>query len=260
MKTKLLTTVCSVLFLLLSNNISAQFSPNNLSTNILDTGMSLSFMNNDLNEIPEVLDPFNFIEAGNPEMLNELGTLETHDPEVAASFARAMFGITGGLGFISDQTLWCLGAAYYMQLAMYTNSALYASLGAKYSGSSSDFFTSSLIGFQLQMLMFHSITQYNQVQFLYGALLAYELGSDKLKSGGGKTDITRLTAGLVVGLYVILSTQIAIMVQTNIFAYQSQTLKPESGGEFKDNTTWFLINKSNLLTLSLIWNLRNANR
>ena len=266
MKTKTLNLVSAILLLVMSSNTYAQ----NLFTNDFSTSSETSFdatylaskkviSNFGIDEIPEVLDPFNFIEAGNPETLEALGTLDVHDPETSAIFPINKLALGAGFGFNSDQTLWCFHAAYLMRLALYQKAALYGSLGVVYNGSSTDFFTASLIDFQLKMLMFHSITRYNQVRFLYGALLSYALGVDKFKSGG-KTDITRLTAGLVVGLYIILTTQLAIMVQTNIFAYQNQTLKPDSGGEFKDNSTWGLSNKNNLLALSLVWSLGNSNR
>ncbi len=260
MKTKLLNLACSIFLLVLASNAYAQLLDPDYASNYVQTALEADYThqqtlsyNNDLGEIPEALDPFNFIEANNPEMIEDMGTLETHDPATTIAFAQTMLAFGAGFGFNSDQTLWCLHAAYFMQLAMFSNSALYGSLGLLYSGISTDFYTASFIDFQLKLLMFTPLAQNNLVHFMYGVMFAYGLGADKFKSGGGITDITRLTAALVLGLNIYLTTKWMLMIQTNVLTHQSQTNKPESGGEFKDDFTWGAFNKNNLILISLIY-------
>jgi opacity protein-like surface antigen len=182
--------------------------------------------------------------------------VENQDPALA--FARTMLGVGAGFGFGEDQTLWCLHAAYYLRLKMFTNSALYGSFGAAYSGLNNDNFSQSIVDMQLKLLMFSTISRLNEIRLIYGILGAYGFGSDKFD--GFTTDITRFTLAAVLGLQLMLAANWSIALITNMFTYQSQTLKPESGGEFKDNFTNVLINKNNLLTLSLIFHLGNKNR
>ncbi|XCF06437.1 hypothetical protein ABI125_00940 [Tamlana crocina] len=260
MKTKLLPLVCSTFLLVLTSNIYAQLLDPDYASHYVQTTLETDYAqqlslshNNDLGEIPEALDPFNFIEANNPKTIEEMSSLETHDPATAMAFVQNMLAFGAGFGFNSDQTLWCLHASYFMQLAMFSKSALYGSLGFVYSGISTDFYTASFIDFQLKLLMFTALAQNNLVHFMYGAMLGYGLGADKFKSGGGTTDITRLTAALVLGLNIYLTTRWMLMIQTNALAYQSQTNKPESGGEFKDDFTWGAFNKNNAIIISLIY-------
>ena len=254
MKTKLFYFACPFLIFLISSSL---FSQNYDSQNLFTTSMTLPEANTAF--YPSVVEKL-YADLGlndTSDILIPTDYLTPHDPDHAAVFARTMLALGAGFGFGDDETLWCLHAAYYMQLALYTNAALYGSLGAAYNGSSTDNFNSSLIDFQFKLLMFNAITRYNQVHLIYGALLAYGLGTDKFDDGFN-TDITRLTAGLILGFNIILTTQLALMLQTNIFAYQSQTLKPSSGNEFKSNNTWGLINKNNILALSLVFTLANS--
>ena len=255
MKTKLFYFACPLFIFLISFFL---FSQNFDSQNLFTTSIALPEANATF--YPSVVEKLyeDLGLNGASVTLKPADYLMPQDPEQAAVFARTMLALGAGFGFGDDETLWCLHAAYYMQLALYTNSALYGALGATYNGSSTDNFNRSFIDFQFKMLMFTAITRYNQVHLIYGALLAYGLGTDKFDNGFN-TDITRLTAGLILGFNIILTTQLAIMLQTNIFAYQSQTLKPDSGNEFKSNNTWGLINKNNILALSLVFTLANSN-
>lgn len=259
MKTKLLRLVSPFLLLLFCFNSYAQldygYAVNNLdsTSDLMAMADQTTSSNYGLGEIPEALDPFNFIEAQNPQTIEEMGSeLETHDPASTFAFARAMLALGAGFGFDDNQTLWCLNAAYFMQLAVFTKAALYASLGLVYSGISTDYYTASFIDFQLRLLMFNPLFQNHLVHFMWGAMIAYGIGTDKFKSGGGTTDLTRLTAALVLGLNIYLTARLALMIQTNVFAYQSQTTKPDTGGEFKDNYTWGAFNKGNVMLITLI--------
>ena len=252
MKTKFNLVVSIMLFCCLSTSI---FGQNEFTADAsFNDGLSVfSFMN--VEDFNEGVDLYTL-----DEKVVTLDYLETNqDPAEVVAYALTMIAFGAGFGFISDQTLWCLHAAYYLRLAMYTKSALFAAAGVVYNGLSGDNLNSSLIDFQLKLLMFTAITRYNQVRLIYGLLLGYGLGSDTFNSNF-KSDITRITAALVMGFHILLTAQWSIMFQTNIFAYQSQTIKPDSGGEIKDNTTWGLINKNNLLALSLVWTLKNSRR
>jgi hypothetical protein len=254
MKTKLCFFVCSAfLLLVVSNNANSQSlyeSPTDLTTfnSSFDLNQSYTFTNDQ--------ESFNFTEALN-SVDETLGLEEeVHDPQDLIRFASTMLAVGAGLAFGDSQTLYCLHAAYYLRLAMYTRSALYGSLGAAFDGLSNDSFTRSLIDLQFRLLMFHAITQYRQVHLIYGLMLAYAFGTEKF-DGGSKYDITRFTAALVMGFNIILSAQFSIMLQTNILAHQRWTQKLNSS-EIENNTTWGFINKNNLLTLSLVWTLANS--
>ena len=254
MKTKLFYSFCfAFLLLIVSNNMYSQHlyeTPVDLTTfnSSFDLNDSYTFNNN--LKSPNFSDFL--LEA------DESFDLEYHDPQELIRFASTMLALGAGLGFGDSQTLWCLHAAYYLRLALYAKSALYGSLGAVYDGLSADSFSRNLIDLQFKLLMFHAITQYSQVHLIYGALLAYGFGTEKF-DGGNNYDITRLTAGLVMGLNIILSAQFSIMLQTNIFAYQSWKQKL-NGSEFTNSNTFGFINKNNLLTLSLVLTLANSNR
>ena len=176
--------------------------------------------------------------------------------QVAATFVRAFLAFGAGLGFGNDDTLYCFHAAYYLKLAMVASSALYGSLGVVYSGLSGNNITESLIDLQLKFLMFTAITRYKQVHFLYGLMVAYGFGTLKFDSSYSY-DITKLTAALVLGLSIILTTQWAIMLQTNVLAYISQKQKFE-GNETKDSNTYGFINKNNILAFSLVYMFANS--
>ncbi|TBN03988.1 hypothetical protein EYD45_08215 [Hyunsoonleella flava] len=254
MKTKHPNFVCILLLLLFTCNLFAQ---DNIFKTILETTqdtftiVSYESENTEIasNELLGISDEF-----------KESYTLEDQNTqEVAAVFARTLLALGGGIAFGGDDTLWCLHAAYYLRAAVFSSTALYMSLGILYGGISNDFFKQSLLELQFRALMFTPITRYNQVNFIYGLMLAYAFGADKFDSGG-QTDFTRLTLALVIGFQIILTTQLSLMLQTNVLAHVRNTFKPESGGEFKDDNTWGFINKNNLLTLSLVWNLAKARR
>lgn len=168
-------------------------------------------------------------------------------------FAMQMLAVGAGIGLGDDETLWCLQAAYYYRLRQFQRSALFASLGLKYDGLSIGDRTQSLIGIQLSLLMFQTISQLNEIRLIYGLLGGYGFGTEKFNDFS--TDITRITLAIVVGFQLVLSTRWSIAIQTNLMAHNRWTYKPESGGEFKDDFTNFFINKNNILALTLLFNL-----
>ncbi|WP_430467130.1 hypothetical protein [Winogradskyella ouciana] len=168
-------------------------------------------------------------------------------------FAMQMLAIGAGVGFGDDETLWCLQAAYYYRLKLFQRSALFASLGLKYDGLSIGDRTQSLVGLQVSLLMFQAISQLNEIRLIYGLLGGYGFGNEKFDSF--TTDITRITLAVVVGFQLMLSTNWSLALHTNLVAHNRWTFKPESGGEFKNDFTNFLINKNNIFTLSLLFNL-----
>jgi hypothetical protein len=177
------------------------------------------------------------------------------DRSVAAILARTWLALGVGLGFGESQTLWCLHAAYYMQLAMFANSALYTSLGLVYGGSNYNDFTSNLLDLELKLLMFTALTKYKEVFLMYGAAFAYGFGSEKFNSF--TTDITRFTASLVLGLNIILTTTVSLALQTSVFAFQRTNYKPENGNDYNDSVTRVFLNKQNVFALSVFLNLWN---
>lgn len=184
-----------------------------------------------------------------------ISTYDAHDPlGIETIFAASMLGVGIGAGFGEDETLWCLHAAYYMRLMMFTQSALYGSFGIVYDGSKINDVTQNLIDLQLKFLMFRTLTQLREVSLVYGALFAYGLGTEKFS--GYNRDITRFTAAVVLGLNVILSTRFTLLAQTYLFTYQSTKFKPDNGNDFDVDSTLAFINKRNLLTLSLLINLQ----
>ena len=174
--------------------------------------------------------------------------------EVATILARTMFAFGFGLGFGEEQTLWCLHAAYYMQLSMFANSALYGAIGLVYDGFSFNDLTQSIIDFQLKLLMFSPITKFKEVFFMYGILMAYGIGSEKYNNF--KTDLSRVTASLLIGLTVILTATISLALQTSIFTYQKTNYKPDDGNDYDNSFTRAFLNKQNLIALSLFINLK----
>jgi putative flippase GtrA len=101
--------------------------------------------------------------------------------------------------------------------------------------------------------MFHTIPRLREIRLIYGILGGYGFGSEKFDNF--TTDITRVTLAVVMGFQLILSATWSLALQTNIVTNTNWTFKPESGGEFKNDFTNFLINKNNILTLSLLSNL-----
>ena len=254
MKTRHSYIFCAVVLFLISSSL---FSQDNIFQTILETTQN-SFT------------VASFEEENNETVSNELFGItdefrsdyvieDQNTAEVAAVFARTLLALGAGIGFGDDDTLWCLHAAYYLRAAMFAKTALYVSMGILYSGLSSDSFNRSLLEIQFRGLMFTPITRYNQVNFLYGLMLAYAFGADDF-SGGGKTDFTRLTLALVVGFQIILTSTLSLMLQTNVLAHVRNTFKPENGGEFETDNTWGFINKNNILALSIVWNLAKSSR
>lgn len=167
------------------------------------------------------------------------------------------FGI--GFGINSDQTLWCLNAEYFLRLAMLKAAAVYGALGIGYTGSNSDFVSTSILNVSLKLLMFSLLVkQYQQVRFFYGLFGGYGFGKEKIEDGFDY-DLTRLTLGIVVGFQIMLAAQWALMIQTNLFNYQEQTRKYEDF-EFTDYSRWALINKANIVAFSLVYTFGNSNR
>lgn len=174
-----------------------------------------------------------------------------------AAYALSMIAFGVGFGFTEFETLWCLHAEYYLRLALFTNSAIYGALGAGYNGVSGDNFTLNLFDVTLKMLMFAALVKrYQQVKVLYGLFGRYGFGTETFNDGF-KTDLTRLVVGLIVGFQILISPQWSFMIQTNILNYQEQTRKYDNV-EIKNDTTWGLINKNNILAFSLVYTLANS--
>jgi hypothetical protein len=179
--------------------------------------------------------------------------------EEAVAFALNMIAFGGGFGFTDLETLWCLHAAYYLRLAMLKNKAVYGSLGVGYNYTNAEFVTVGLVDISLKLLMFSVLAKrYKQVRAQYGIFGKYAFGTNKFEDGF-KNDVTRLSLGIVVGLHILLSPLWSIMVKTNLLTYQEQTIK-SNGNEIKDNQTFGLINKSNLLLFSLVFTIPDTRR
>jgi len=238
-----------VLFLLLFVlTFSVSFSQNGFDKSATLEGSSTVFDSSALDNLTDEADLYAF------EDTKPIDYFEIQDDRsVAAILARSMFAFGAGLGFGENQTLWCIGAAYYLQLSLFANSALYGSLGLVYSGSSYNDLTSSLIDFQLKLLMFSALTKYKEVFLLYGILAAYGFGSEKYNSF--TTDITRFTASLILGLNIILTTTVSLALQTSIFTFQRTNYKPENGNDYNDSVTRVFLNKQNIFALSVFINL-----
>ncbi|MEZ4797006.1 MAG: hypothetical protein R2785_07535 [Flavobacteriaceae bacterium] len=249
MKTKFLKPTSFALLLMLAlNNLIAQ---NSFDASITLQQSSFDFQTAALDDLPEEVDLYAFEET------KPLDYYEIQDDRsVAAVLARAMFGLGAGIAFGENEINWCLQAAYYMQLSMFANSALYGVLGAAYEGYSFDDYNRNFIDFQLKLLMFSAITQYKEVFLIYGILGAYGLGNEKFN--GFKTDVNRLTLSAIMGFNIILTTNLALALQTSVFTYVSNKYKPESGDDYSNNFTSFLFNKRNIFTLSLLINLSRS--
>jgi hypothetical protein len=100
------------------------------------------------------------------------------------------------------------------------------------------------------------VKRYQQVKILYGLFGRYGFGTETFNDGF-KTDLTRLVVGLIVGFQILISPQWSFMIQTNILNYQEQTRKYDNV-EIKNDTTWGLINKNNILAFSLVYTLANS--
>ncbi|MDC9722857.1 MAG: hypothetical protein PSN34_08790 [Urechidicola sp.] len=183
---------------------------------------------------------------------------EPQDAVQTILFIRSMMALGAGIGFGENEFLWCLHAAYYMRLMAFSRSALYASLGVAYNGGDLDTYKTSLVDMQLKILMFTAISKMMEIRLLYGPMFAYGFGHQKYDYSGGsnKDKLTQFTVALIVGFQLMLASSWSLALQTNLFAYQSQTWKPEGGGsEIKNDTTFGLINKNNIFALSLYFHL-----
>jgi len=191
------------------------------------------------------------------EVLN-IDDIEAQDAVETILFIRNMLALGAGFGFGEDQFLWTLHAAYYLRLMVFANSALYVSLGGVYDGADYDQYKSSFFDMQLKVLMFTAISKMMEIRLIYGPMFAYGFGTQKYDFEGysSKDKLTQFTAAFIVGLQLMIATQWSLALQTNIFAYQNQTWKPDGGGsESKNNSTFGFINKNNILALSLFYHL-----
>ncbi len=250
MKSKHLNLVWAVMLLLFSNTLTAQdnffkvIADATENTFTIEPYVAQNLDNAESNEL-----------FGISEEFRESYALEPHDPDAARVLAATFLALGVGLGFGGDDFLYCLHAAYYLKLATLGKSFFYGALGLAYSGLSGNLFNRSLLEFQLRFLMFTPITQFNQVYFMYGLLLAYGFGADKFDIGG-QTDFTNLTAALTVGFTIILTASISLMMHTNVLAHLRQTFEPEgSSVKIKQNDTFGFINKNNIFALALLFNL-----
>jgi len=248
MKTKQLNSVLTLLLILCFS--SSLFSQNSLSSK------EKNMLYHSVFNAENVIEDIDLNALDNKEIT--INYLEEDGPEETLMFAKTMLALGAGFGFGDDQTLWCLHAAYYMQLALFSNSAFYGSFGAVYNGFSNDGFKQNIIDLQLQFLMYTAISKLNEIRLIYGILGGYGFGNEKFDSF--KTDITRFTLAAVIGFQLMFATSWSLAIQTNLLTYQSSTFKPESGGEFKNDFTNVLVNKNNLLTISLLFHLGAMSR
>jgi hypothetical protein len=201
-------------------------------------------------ETDYILDDFKSYLDHKPELSDRVN--EQVKPEDIV-FAMQMVAIGAGLGFGEDETSWCLQAAYYYRLKQFQKSALYGSLGIAYSGFTFNDQTQNLVDVQLRLLMFSTISKLMEIRLLYGILAGYGFGKEKFNDF--TTDITRFTLAAIVGFQLMLSARWSLALETNLLSHNKWTYKPESGGEFNQDFTNILINKNNLLSLSLLFNL-----
>nr|WP_321233910.1 hypothetical protein [uncultured Psychroserpens sp.] len=199
-------------------------------------------------------DEFHYDNSASPKSITQY---EAH--ENALAFALHMVAFGGGFGFTDAETLWCLHAAYFYRLGMLGNKAFYGSLGIGYDYTNAEFLTVGLLDITLKALLFSVLSKrFKQARAFYGLFGKYAFGTNKF-TDGFKNDITRLSFGIVVGLHILLSPLWSIMVQTNALTYQEQTIK-SNGSEIKDNQTFGLINKANLLLFSLVFTIPDSRK
>ncbi|WP_323787492.1 hypothetical protein [Psychroserpens sp.] len=257
MKTKLLFLMTFAFFLI---NSATQLQSQNLYENEitfqdLDIA-SISSQTIDLKSYEVNIDDYEL----DYSVENAPKSITQNDAQVnAVAYALSMVAFGVGFGFTEFETLWCIHAEYYLRLALFTNSAIYAALGAGYNSINGDNFTANILDVTLKLLMFAALVKrYQQVKFLYGIFGRYGFGSEKFNDGF-KTDFTRLVVGLIVGFQILISPQWSFMIQTSVLNYQEQ-IRKYSGIEIKDNTTWGLINKNNILAFSLVYTFANSKR
>ena len=257
MKTKQLYLMLLMLFVL---NATTQLQSQNLFENetaITDLDISsLSSKTIDLRSYEVNLNDFELEYS----IENAPQSITENDAETAvAAYALTMIAFGAGFGFTEFETLWCLHAEYYLRLALLNNAAIYGALGIGHNSVDADNFTSSVTDVFLKVLMFSVLAkQFQQVFFQYGLFARYGFGNNKFNDGY-QTDLTILSVGLILGLHILLTNQWSLMVQSNFLTYQEQTNKFE-GSEIKSNSTFGLINKNNLLALSLVYTFANSRR
>lgn len=239
--------------------INLTFSQNSLDGAQFYEEETSVFSNVNVDDLAEGVDLYSIDEA-----TLHVDYYEEQTPEEVAAFALTMLAVGAGLGFGDNDTLWCLHAGFYLRLALFSRSAFYGVLAAVYNGQNNDVGSSgessfklkrSLIDFQLKFLMFTAISTLLEVNFMYGILLAYGIGNEKFDNF--KTDINQFTAAAVIGFYLVLSSAISIALHTNLFAYTDTKFKPESGNEFNQDSTRFLLNKGSIFAVSLLFHLNN---
>lgn len=257
MKTKQLF-LC-VLTLLLINSVT-QLQSQNLFENTasfqnLNT-FSISSNTIDLESYEVNIDDYEL----NYSIENAPKSITENDAETAvALYTLSMVAFGAGFGFSEFETLWCLNAEYYLRLALLRNAAIYGALGVGHNSANADNFTTNISDVFLKLLMFSVLAkQYQQVKLQYGLLAKYGFGNYKYNDGY-KTDITSLALGLVLGLHILITSQWSFMVQTNLLTYEELTNKFD-GGETKSNSTFGLINKSNILAFSMVYTFANSRR
>lgn len=253
MKIKHLFTMQMLLFLI---NTTTQLSAQNLFQNEIDfNGFDASSETIDLRTYEITLDKeIQYDFSNSPKSITQNDAQEN-----IAAFALHMIAFGGGFGFTDLETLWCFHAAYYLRFANLSNKAIYAALGFGYNYTDAEFLTVGLLDISLKMLMFSVLSKrFKQVRAQYGFFAKYAFGTNKFQDGF-KNDVTRFSYGIVVGLQILLWPQWSLMVQTNLLTVQKQTIKSD-GNEITDNQTFGLINKSNLLLLSLVFTLPDSKR
>lgn len=250
MKLKQLKLVFALVLTALTINLT--FSQNSLDGAQFSDEEKSIFSTVNVDDLAEGVDLYSIDEA-----LLHVDYYEEEQSLEEVVFALTMLSLGAGLGFGDDETLWCFHAGYYLRLALYTKSALYGVLGVVYnglsnSGSSFDF-TQNLIDFQLKFLMFTAISRLLEVNLVYGILFAYGIGNEKFDNF--KTDINQFTAAAVIGLSLVLTANLMLAMHTNLFAYTDTKFKPDSGEEFNQDSTRFLLNKGSIFAVSLLFNL-----
>ncbi|MBC3759872.1 hypothetical protein H7U19_15780 [Hyunsoonleella sp. SJ7] len=255
MKTRHLNFVCILLLFLLSNSMFSQ--ENNMFKLIADaTEHTFEIVPTALEiaeDAPEAL-------MGISDDFRESYALEPHDPDGAYVLAATMIAIGAGIGFGDNQFgvnqfLYCLHAAYFIRLATMGKSFLYGAVGLALLGTSTDNLTRTLLEPSLRVLMFSPLTMFSQVYLFYGLMFAYAFGTEDFDNGF-KYDITLLTAALVVGFAIILSSTLTLKIQTHLVSHTRQTQEPDGGGAKSEiNRTWGTIMQNNLLLFALLINL-----
>ncbi|MFD2725774.1 hypothetical protein [Hyunsoonleella rubra] len=250
MKTRHLNFVCILVLFLFSNSMFSQdYNMFKLIADATENTFEIAPTAIEIAEdAPSAL-------MGVSDDFRESYALEPHDPEGAYLLSATMLALGVGIAFGNDNFLYCLHAAYFMRLASLGKSFLYAAAGLALIGASNDFFTQFLVEPSLRLLMFSPLTMFSQVYLFYGLMLAYAFGSEDFDSGG-KDDITRFTAALVVGFAIIISSVLTLRLETNLVTHTRLTREPDGGGtKFETNNTIGTIMQNNFLLFGVLINL-----